>query len=349
MALLSAQSIIKKYAEGFALQDVSIDIDEREFVALIGPNGAGKTTLLRILAAIESADSGTVLYRGSNVASEELRRKSTMIFQTAVMFNSSVFDNIAYGLKLRHVSSGEVRRRVSQALRKVELEGYEERKAKGLSGGERQRVSIARALALEPEILLLDEPTANLDPRSTAALNRTLEGIKRDDSVTAVLSTHGLPQVEELCDRIALIVEGRLVQCGATEELLKNVTGPLQKFAYFGNVFSGEVVGQEEDVARISLGDDVQVLAATDKQGDVTVQIRTEDIIVSRDPVATSARNVIPARILGVGEQGSSLLVTADAGVRFRARITHNAFSEMGLAPGSSVFLVFKASAVEVL
>ncbi len=349
-SLLSARDIVKKYGDRTVLSDVSLEVERKDSVALLGPNGSGKTTLLQILAGIQKPSSGKVFYRGHEVDKPEaLRHNCTMVFQTPVMFKASVNYNVSFGLRLRHSTANEIRERVQGALRKVEMEGYNERSATELSGGEQQRVSIARALALEPEILLLDEPTSNLDPRSVATVERILETIRQDGSVTTILATHRIDQAERICDEVALLVEGRIVRHGSTREVLASQDESFQEYAYLGNLFAGRVVGQDKGVASIRLQDGIMISATTAKKGAVTARIRIEDIIISLDPVATSAQNVLPARVVGVMDEGPSLALHVDAGVPFIARITHKSYGEMGLGPGSSVFLVFKASAVEVL
>lgn len=216
MAILQElRHITQKYDGKVALSEVSLDVREGEVLSIIGPNGAGKTTLLRIMSLLDEPAGGAVFYRGVKVGKHnagELRGKITMIFQRAVLFNTTVHENIAYGLKLRGYPIGEIDRRVKRSLKLVGLKDFSQRKAKRLSGGEQQRVVLARALALEPEFLLLDEPTANLDPASLSLVENIIEDVKKD--TTIVLATNDLFQARRLSDRVACLLNGKLIDKG---------------------------------------------------------------------------------------------------------------------------------------
>jgi len=199
----------KSYGSIKALHDVSIEASDEGIVAIVGPNGSGKTTLLRLMAGLEKPDAGRI----------EIPQNVTMVFQRAVMFSTSVYKNLAYGLKLSGAGDDEIRKRTAEALRTVGLEGFGKRNAKKLSGGEQQRVAIARALLLEPKVLLLDEPTSNLDYENA----RIIEDIIRAQSGRLVmLATHNLFQVRRLASTVVFLKNGTLVEAGLTEELFEN-------------------------------------------------------------------------------------------------------------------------------
>ena len=172
MALIETVGITQKYVENYVLQNINLSINRGEAFALIGPTGAGKTTLLRILDLLELPISGSIYFDGIDVTTSrrlrlEARRRMSFVLQKPVVFNMSVYDNIACGLRWRREKSDIIRQKVNDALEVVGISDYRSRNARALSGGEMQRVAIARALAVEPEVLFLDEPTANLDPIST--------------------------------------------------------------------------------------------------------------------------------------------------------------------------------------
>ncbi|RLI75189.1 phosphate ABC transporter ATP-binding protein [Archaeoglobales archaeon] len=221
--MIRLKNVSKMYGDVMALSRINLDIKRGEIFAIIGHSGAGKTTLLRILAMIEKPSEGEYYYNGIKVDGNEeiLRKKVTMVFQKPVMFNTSVYNNIAHGLKLRGYKRGEIRKRVKEVLKLVNLEGYEKLNAKRLSGGEQQRVAIARAIIINPELLILDEPTANLDPANVIIIEKIIKEVA-SNGITVVLATHNLFQAKKLSDRTAHIFNGRLIEVTETDELFEN-------------------------------------------------------------------------------------------------------------------------------
>lgn len=205
-----------------ALDSITLDIKPDRIATFLGVNGSGKTSLLRILAGLAEPTRGEVLLDSRNVSSKELRRISTMVFQRTAMFNTSVYDNISYGLKIRGLSKGDIERKVNDVLGCVGLEGFQKRRAKQLSGGEQQRVALARAFVLEPQILLLDEPTANLDPANAMIVENAIRTIRREGECTIVLATHNLHQAKRLSDEIVHIYHGRIVESANPQDFFTN-------------------------------------------------------------------------------------------------------------------------------
>ncbi|MDI6819416.1 MAG: ATP-binding cassette domain-containing protein [Candidatus Hodarchaeaceae archaeon] len=216
------RGVVKKYDGISALKGVDLDVREGEALTIVGPNGSGKTTLLRLMAFLDKPTSGEIFYKGMKIGDVNagvLRGKVTMVFQRTALFDTTVYKNVAYGLELQGRPDGERRRRVGWALDLVGMGGHAERPAKKLSGGEQQRVALARALTLEPELLLLDEPTANLDPASVAAIEEVIKKIRGESAV--VLATNNLFQAGRLSDRVAYLLDGNLIAKGTVEEVLK--------------------------------------------------------------------------------------------------------------------------------
>jgi tungstate transport system ATP-binding protein len=218
--LIELHNVSKSYGSVKALEDVNLRIDRGEIFAIVGHSGAGKTTLLRILALLEKPDSGKYYYKGE-IANDSRKREITMVFQKPVMFSGSVYSNVAYGLKIRKYSRKEIEKRVKEALKLVNLEGFEKYNAKRLSGGEQQRVAIARAIAINPEVLIMDEPTANLDLVNATIVEEVIEKISKKGT-TVILATHNLFQSRRLSDRVAHIFSGRIVEVSKTEEFFEN-------------------------------------------------------------------------------------------------------------------------------
>jgi len=339
--LYDLDSVCKSYGEVEALDNVSLVIEEGETLGVVGQSGAGKTTLLRILSGLEEPTGGSVAFRGSGLDSPtriSLRRCATMIFQTPLFLRGDVFTNIAYGLRLRKTPEAKARELVAEALDRVRLGGYEDRPARRLSGGEQQRVALARALVLDPEVLLVDEPTSNLDAANTKVISAIIEEEKQGRTV--VVSTHDLDMIKRLTDRTVFIERGRVAEEGAPSELV-SITRLSE------NVFTG-VSHVVEGVAQIDVGN-VVVRAAVDRTGRATIHVKPEDIIVSLGRIETSARNQFEGTVVGVESLNNLVLLRVDVGETFTVQVTNRSFKEMGLNVGRRVFISFKASSVIVL
>jgi len=350
--LIKLKSVTKRYGEITALDDVSLEIREKEIFAVIGPNGSGKTTMLKIMASIDTPTEGEVHFDGvkvSNSNRSQIRTKCTMVFQKTVLFNTTVYKNIAYGLKLRKFSKNEIDERVENVLDLVKLHGYEKRLAKNLSGGEQQRVSLARALALNTELLLLDEPTANLDPKNVSIIEETISRVNREFNTTIVMATHNLFQAETITKRAALLLGGKMVQVGTAQEIFRVPSKHLASFARLENVFSGTSKILKEGTSLIDIGNGLEIEAALRKSGNATVFVRSEDIIVSKKPISSSARNVFRGKIVEISDLESVVKLKIDAGKQFIVQITKRSFNEMQLNVRSEVFLTFKASSVHTI
>ena len=321
-----------------------------KITTLLGPSGSGKTTLLRILAGLDSPTRGTVFYGNRMITDSErniLRQNATLVFQKSVFFDTTVYNNIAYGLKLKEdLSKEEISNKVREALALVRLEGFEKRRAKKLSGGEQQRVSLARALVLDRELLLLDEPTVNIDPKNVSIIEETIQRVNREKNTTIVLATHNMFQAEAISQNVALILEGTVKQVGTKQEIFGTSNKYLTSFARLENVFSGVSKISEDGNSAIHVDQNLKIEASFNQPGKITVHVRPEDILVSTKPLESSARNVFKGRIIGITDLGSTARLTVDAGKKFSVQITKKSLTEMKLNVGSEVFLTFKASSV---
>ncbi|MGQ9551783.1 MAG: ABC transporter ATP-binding protein [Candidatus Bathycorpusculaceae bacterium] len=352
MLAVEMQSICKEYSGKQVLKDVSFKVQNGEIFVLVGPNGAGKTTLLRILDLLEPPTSGRVLFDGKSIDyfsrdKAALRRRIGMVFQQTVLFNMSVFDNVKYGLRVRGREREEADRMVEAVIELVQLRGLEHKNALALSGGEAQRVALAQALVTEPELLLLDEPTANLDPRNVSIVEEALLRVNREKKTTTIMATHNMFQAENLAHRVAVINEGRTEKIGTFQEVFEAPSKFLVDFARLENVFSGISKVTDDGTSLIDIGDGKHVEAAFKKSGNVTFYVKPEEIIVSSHPLVSSARNTFEGRIVQVSDLGSVVKLKVRAGKDFVVQITKRSFNEMQLNVDSKVFLVFKASSVQ--
>jgi tungstate transport system ATP-binding protein len=218
---LQLLNLQKSYRSVDALRSVSLNLQGNKIIVFLGVNGAGKTTLMRIMAGLENPGNGQILFNNQKVDSKKLRQISTLVFQKTAMFTMNVYDNLAYGLKIRKVPKEAIPSKVDDALLAVRLKGFEKRRAKKLSGGEQQRVALARAFMLDSNVLLLDEPTANLDPNSATIIEKAIISKKSSQRII-VMATHNLNQARRVGDEIVHIHNGEVIEAAKSEDFFEN-------------------------------------------------------------------------------------------------------------------------------
>ncbi|MFA4934547.1 MAG: phosphate ABC transporter ATP-binding protein [Candidatus Methanoperedens sp.] len=217
--LFRIENLCMAFGEKEVLRNINLTIRRGEIFALIGPSGAGKTTLLRILNFFEKPTRGNLKFNGLANEGEinNIRRRMSLLFQTPAIFKASVFDNVAYGLRVRGIDKKKIENKVTSALNLVGLEGKEMQKARTLSGGEAQRMAFARAIVYDPEVLFLDEPTTNLDPANVAKIEELIKRIRNERGTTIVIATHNIPQVKRIADRVGILLNGELIEVNSKE------------------------------------------------------------------------------------------------------------------------------------
>lgn len=350
--LAELTDLTQRFGSKTVLENVTLQIQEGEILGLLGPNGSGKTTLLKVLAFLLKPSSGEIKFQGEIVTdknSEGMRLQSAMVFQKTLLFNTSVFNNVAYGLRMRKIKQEAIDEKVTTALKMVGLEGFEKRSAKKLSGGEQQRVALARALVLKTKLLLLDEPTANLDPKNASILEKVIVTANRELKTTVVLATHNMFEAKTMPHRIALINDGRITEVGSSADIFGRLSKSLASFAAVDNTFNGTAKITEAGTSIVDVGNDILIEAAFQKQDEISVFISPQDIILSKRSLESSARNVFKGRITQVSDLGSLVKLTINVGKLFVVQITKRSFSEMDLNLGDEVFIAFKASSVQML
>jgi molybdopterin-binding protein len=344
---------VSKFFNGItALENVNLKICEGEILALLGPNGSGKTTLLKILAFLEKPSKGDIYFRGIKVTNEnvaQMRMESTMVFQKTVLFNTTVYNNIAYGLKIRKEPKNRIEKEVRRVLKLVKLEGFEKRQAKELSGGEQQRVALARALAINTKFLLLDEPTADLDPKNASIVEEVIATVNREFKTTVVMATHNMFQAKNLPNRIALMTCGRISKTGTPKEIFGELSKTLVSFANLENTFSGKAKITKNGATIVNIGNNIEIVTANQCQGKISVFISPKDIILSKSCFTSSARNILKGRIVEISDLGSVVRLKVDVGKPFIVQITKRSFNEMRLNLNMDVYIAFKASSVQIL
>jgi len=346
------KNVTKAYGDKTVLDEVSLKIHEGEILAVLGPNGSGKTTILKILALLENPTNGEIAIAGEEITAkntERIRMLTTLVFQKTTLFSTSVYNNVAYGLKIRKVPKKTRDQEVKKVLELVKLQGFENRPAKKLSGGEQQRVTIARALALKPKLLLLDEPTANLDPKNASILDDIIAAVNRELKTTIVLATHNMFQAKVLPHRIALISDGRITEIGGPAEVFGKLSKNLISFADVENTFKGNACATGEGTTIISVGNGVEVEATTQKTGEVSFFINPQDIILSNTALESSARNVFKGKITEISDLDTLVKLKVDIGKPIAVQITKRSFVQMGPNLNAEVYVAFKASSVQLL
>jgi tungstate transport system ATP-binding protein len=349
---------VRRSHAGRAVLDVpSLDVLAGEVLAVIGPNGAGKSTLLRVLGLLERPDAGTVLVGGRVVDARQAlaeRRRMATVFQEPLLADRSVADNVALGLRFRGVPRAERAPRVARWLGRLGVASLASRAARTLSGGEAQRVSLARALILEPEVLLLDEPFSGLDTPTRAGLLTDLGAILRADRTTTVLVTHERGEALALADRVAVLIDGRVRQIDATARVFyAPVSEEVARFVGVETLVTGRVLQSDGGVTAVDAVGRVLEVAADARPGaTVRLAIRPEDVTLEPAGSSTrlsSARNALEGSIAAITASTHAVHVTVDVGFPLVAAVTARSAKELGLAPGTRVYAVFKASAVHLI
>lgn len=280
---ISIQQVRKNFGNFSALNDVSLDIPSGELVALLGPSGCGKTTLLRIIAGLETPDSGSIHFHGKDTTHEDVRERQVgFVFQHYALFrHMTVFENVAFGLRVRpkqtRPSDAEIRSRVQELLQLVQLDWLADRYPPQLSGGQRQRIALARALAVEPRVLLLDEPFGALDAKVRKELRRWLRRLHDELHVTSVFVTHDQEEALEVADRIVVMNKGNIEQIGTPEDVYQH---PANAFVYqfLGNVNHYQV---QVSQGKAQIGHQLFSAEKGAQDGLATAFIRPHDIEIS--------------------------------------------------------------------
>jgi tungstate transport system ATP-binding protein len=257
--MIRISGLSRRFGNRDVVEDIDLEIRSGEIFSLIGPSGSGKTTLLRLINLLDRPTQGSITFDGLDTDGAEhdrraIRRRMAMVFQKPGVLNTTVEQNVAFGLEFRGMPKDLIHERVTSALEMVGLSGLPKRRATSLSGGEMQRVAIARAFVTGPEVLLLDEPTANLDPVSTEIIEKLIVWINRERKTTVVIATHDMGQGQRLASRIGVMMDGRLVQAGEMNDIFYHpVNRAIASFVGIDPVRGGIVESNENNLATIAI------------------------------------------------------------------------------------------------
>lgn len=334
----------------FQLRDIDLDIERGEYFVILGPTGAGKTVLLEAMAGLHPIESGRIWMDGEDMTfARPEKRGIGFAYQDYSLFpHLSVRDNIGYGLRRRGMGKDEINARVLDLVSQLRISHLLGRSPKTLSGGEAQRVALARALAIEPDVLFLDEPLGALDPQIREAMRRELRLLHQRFGTTTVHVTHDFEEAVSLGDRIAVLGEGRLMQVGTPEQIFRQPKSEfVARFALTRNIFRTDIEDGPGGNGVLALGA-ISITTTSELRGQRHACLRPEDILVSSEPLSSSARNSFRATISHVENKGSVVYLTVSVPPDFVCLITHRSFEDMDLREGTQVFITFKASAVHV-
>ncbi len=340
---IEIKNIQKNFGQFQALNNVSLEVPTGELVALLGPSGCGKTTLLRIIAGLESADSGSIHFHGTDATTRDVRERQVgFVFQHYALFrHMTVFENVAFGLRVRpkatRPTEAEIHRRVHELLELVQLDWLANRYPPQLSGGQRQRIALARALAVEPKVLLLDEPFGALDAKVRKDLRRWLRRLHDELHITSVFVTHDQEEALEVADRIVVMDHGNVEQIGTPQEVYDNPASPFV-YQFLGNVnlFHSRVDQGRANIGGIELELDEHHEA---KDSPAFAYVRPHDIDILKERNDKPSFEATVSYVHAIGPVVRLELQRADHTEIIEAEVTRERFRELAIEQGSHVFI----------
>ena len=343
---IEIRNIKKNFGQFSALNNVSLDVPSGELVALLGPSGCGKTTLLRIIAGLETPDEGSIHFHGKDTTDRDVRERQVgFVFQHYALFrHMTVFENVAFGLRVRpkatRPSDAEIKRRVHELLELVQLDWLADRYPPQLSGGQRQRIALARALAVEPKVLLLDEPFGALDAKVRKELRRWLRRLHDELHITSVFVTHDQEEALEVADRIVVMNKGHIEQIGSPQEVYDHPATPYV-YNFLGNVnqFKSEIQDGEANIDELS----VTLKTHETEDGPALAYIRPHDLEIQTSQGSNlSAFAATVQHIHAVGPVVHLELQQSLTNGIIEAEITRERFKELALNQGQQIFVTPK-------
>jgi sulfate transport system ATP-binding protein len=340
---IEIRNVTKNFGSFSALNNVSLDVPSGELVALLGPSGCGKTTLLRIIAGLESPDSGNILFHGNDATERDVRERQVgFVFQHYALFrHMTVFENVAFGLRVRpratRPSNDEIKRRVHELLELVQLDWLADRYPPQLSGGQRQRIALARALAVEPRVLLLDEPFGALDAKVRKDLRRWLRRLHDELHITSVFVTHDQEEALEVADRIVVMNHGNVEQIGSPQEVYDNPASPfVYKFLGNVNLFHSRVTAGRANIGEIELQLDEHQDA---QDSPAFAYVRPHDIEILKERSSEPSFEAVVSYVHAIGPLVRLELERADQTELIEAELTRERFKALDIAEGARVFV----------
>ena len=325
----------KIYDDRTVLDLKELSLEKGKVLGLLGPNGAGKTTLLEILAFLSAPSSGEVWFdrekvNFSNGNLIELRRKVVLVQQQPILFTSTVSKNVEFPLRIRGISKEQRGRMVYELLELVGMGGFRHAKAHKLSGGETQRVAIARALACSPEVILLDEPTSNVDVENQVAIERIISEINRVKGISVIFTTHNMLQASKLAHATVFLYEGKVAE------------------SIYENIFSGRVEKDEGGLKTCVIHNGPRLRVRSDKSGSIRISIDPNAVRISRDEGESSQENTLRGKLIQLTVEQGRVRALVDVGIPLSVMISREALGDLHLSLGKDVCLTCPVEGIEV-
>jgi sulfate transport system ATP-binding protein len=337
---INAKHVSKRFGDFTALDDVRLDVPTGALLALLGPSGSGKTTLLRIIAGLENPDTGIILHHDEDVTERSPKERNVgFVFQHYALFrHMTVFENIAFGMRVRYKPNAEITTRVHELLHLIRLEGLEKRYPSQLSGGQRQRVALARALAVQPRVLLLDEPFGALDAKVRQELRQWLRRLHEEIHLTTVFVTHDQEEAFEVADRVVVMNHGRVEQEGTPQQVFDHPANPfVMDFLGNVNVFHGRAQDGKVVMGNLEVAYPQYPHA---ESRDIVGYVRPHELDINREP---NGKAGLPAKILQINPAGSVAkvrVVSDEFGLALNVDLPLERYSELQLSAGETVYVV---------
>lgn len=354
--LMKIEDIILRRGGVTVLDIPELHVRQGRILAIIGPNGAGKSTLLLMLAGLLKPNEGNIYYRGmpidSSASRSNMRRSVSVVFQEPLLLNTSVYKNVALGLKFRHQTGSEIEKSVNESLEYFGISSLAKRSAKTLSGGEAKRVSLARAFALKPELIMMDEAFNSLDPPTREGLMEDLRHILDETKITAVLALHDREETLRLAQDVTVMAAGKIIQSGTTARIFNQPDSEfVANFVGTESILEGTVNSCDAGHMVISInGKSIEAIGDCSLGQKVYCCLRPENVTVSNfEPGKISARNIFEAKVSKIIRQGFFNKLILDCGFPLVAYITIPSCEDLGIVHGSTVIASFKATAVHVI
>ena len=334
----------------FFLKNISFDVKDGEYFVLLGPTGSGKTVLLESIAGLHAISSGQVWINGRDVTQLNLeKRKIGFAYQDYALYpHLTVRDNISFGLMWRNKKRQEIEKAIDNVVELLNIADLLEKRPWSLSGGQSQKIALARAIAIKPDLLLLDEPLSAVDSGTKEDYERELKELHNHLKLTTIHVTHNFEEATAMGNRIAVIMNGQILQIGTPEQIFRQPNSELvARFLMTRNIFDGEVTDSSDGQKVFSI-EGTKLAVVTTRQGRVHASIRPEDILISREPLHSNALNSLQGTITRIVDRGSVIYINVNVPPEFTCLVLRRSLKEMGLREKERVFITFRASDVNV-